>query len=142
MARLVAAALFQMQVLPTPGFVELGGAALLSAGLDALKGLFAPGEPLADGGCLFLDEFYQLNAKTDKTGASIVNFQLKLAEDMRDKLVIIVAGYGDEMDAAFTFNPGLPSRFPHHYVFEDFGAGAALPPVAASMAALSAFGFS
>ena len=45
-----------------------------------------------------------------------------MLEDMRDTLVVIVSGYGDPMDDMFSYNLGLPSRFPHHFVFEDFGA--------------------
>jgi hypothetical protein len=43
-----------------------------------------------------------------------------MLEDMRDTLVVIVSGYGDPMDDMFSYNLGLPSRFPHHFVFEDF----------------------
>jgi hypothetical protein len=35
------------------------------------------------------------------------------------------------MDEFFSFNPGLPSRFPHNFVFEDFGAFSVTPRCAA-----------
>ena len=117
-ARHVAAALHQMGVVATDVFVEQGGAAMLSDGLNEFKKLITG--KLGKGGVLFIDEAPQLAPKTDKTGAQIVNYLLKEMEDRRDNLCCIVAGYGKEMDELFTFNPGLPSRFPQQITFEDF----------------------
>ena len=114
----MAKVLHELGVTATPAFVERGGAAMLADGMDAFKKLLV--DDLEDGGVLFIDEAYQLNPRTDKGGAQIVNYLLKELEDRRDALVCIVAGYGDQMDELFGFNPGLPSRFPHHFVFEDY----------------------
>jgi hypothetical protein len=119
----VAGVLHELGVVKTTVFAECGGAAVLSDGMPAFKQLLeksADDGGLGDGGVLFIDEAYQLNPKTDKTGAQIVNYLLKTLEDRRNELVCIVAGYGDQMDELFGFNPGLPSRFPHQFVFEDF----------------------
>jgi stage V sporulation protein K len=96
-ARLVAAALFEMDVVQCDKFVELGGASVLADGIAEFKKVFE--EELEDGGVLFIDEVYQLNPKTDKSGAQIVNYLLKAVEDMRDKVVVIVAGYSDQARA-------------------------------------------
>jgi hypothetical protein len=101
-ARLVGAALRQMALLPpTAEFVETGGAALLAEDrpMDALKKMLNE-KLLPKSGTLFIDEMYTLNPKTNKTGAQMVNYLLKAMEDNRDKLVCIVAGYGNEMDEA------------------------------------------
>jgi SpoVK/Ycf46/Vps4 family AAA+-type ATPase len=85
-----------MKVVASPTFVELGGAAVLSDGLAAFKKVLEDKDQLVNGGTLFIDEMYQLSPKTDKSGAQIVNYLLKAMEDMRDRIVVIVAGYSDQ----------------------------------------------
>jgi hypothetical protein len=45
---------------------------------------------------------------------------VKLMEDHRDELVVIAAGYGEEMIQFISSNPGLPSRFPRTISFPDY----------------------
>ena len=45
---------------------------------------------------------------------------IKAMEDNRDRLVVIVAGYKDEMDHFIDSNPGLKSRFKTYIDFEDY----------------------
>lgn len=119
-ARIMGAVLLQLGVVAAGSpLVERSGAAMLSEGPSGLTKLLE-GE-LVKGGVLFIDEAYQLSPKTDRTGAQVAHLLLKSLEDKRDTLVVIVAGYGDLMDEMMSFNPGLPSRFPHHFVFDDFG---------------------
>jgi hypothetical protein len=75
----------------------------------------------ASDGVLFIDEAYTLDPVGDKfKGAPIANNMLILAENERDKLSIILAGYEDELnDKLFAFNPGFKSRFVEVF-FEDF----------------------
>ncbi|XRB25479.1 stage V sporulation protein K [Pseudoscourfieldia marina] len=117
--RLLGKALKQMNVLPSDTFVEVGGAELLRGGSDLLAKKLEEIEK-GNGGILFLDEAYQLRPKADREGAAITNLLLKAMEDRREKLVVIVAGYKDDMDEFFSFNPGLPSRFPLQFTFEDY----------------------
>ncbi|WP_439648634.1 AAA family ATPase [Herbidospora yilanensis] len=76
------------------------------------------------GGVLFIDEAYGLinsgYSGGDAFGAEAVQTLLKRAEDDRDRLVIILAGYEREMDALLATNPGLGSRFNSRVVFPSY----------------------
>ncbi|GAA4510882.1 AAA family ATPase [Brevibacterium yomogidense] len=75
----------------------------------------------AIGGVLFIDEAYSLVNDTENDfGQEAVAKLLTFMEDYRDDLVVIAAGYGDEMDDFLASNSGLPSRFPVHFTFPDY----------------------
>lgn len=73
------------------------------------------------GGVLFIDEAYSLSKGDIKDfGTEAIAILIKLMEDYRDKIVVIVAGYPDEMKAFINSNPGLKSRFSTYIHFDDF----------------------
>lgn len=73
------------------------------------------------GGILFIDEAYSLARGGDKDfGKEAIDALVKGMEDYRDNLILILAGYQDEMDWFVETNPGLRSRFPIHITFPDF----------------------
>ncbi|MEM9215020.1 MAG: AAA family ATPase [Cyanobacteria bacterium P01_F01_bin.150] len=74
------------------------------------------------GGILFIDEAYALvpDGRPDTFGQEAVNTLLKMMEDHRDDLVVIVAGYKDEMSRFIGSNPGLKSRFARSVHFADY----------------------
>jgi Right handed beta helix region/AAA lid domain/ATPase family associated with various cellular activities (AAA) len=74
------------------------------------------------GGVLFIDEAYALVPQGQGTdyGREAIATLVKLMEDYRDDVVVIVAGYPDEMQHFIHVNPGMASRFTRTLVFEDF----------------------
>ncbi len=73
------------------------------------------------GGIMFIDEAYSLARGGDKDfGKEAIDALVKGMEDYKDNLVLILAGYKDEMDIFLRSNPGLKSRFPIHIDFPDY----------------------
>ncbi|MFC4494907.1 AAA family ATPase [Streptomyces ovatisporus] len=76
------------------------------------------------GGVLFVDEAYALAnsgySKGDAYGDEALQVLLKRAEDNRDQLVVILAGYREGMDRLLAANPGLSSRFTTRVDFPSY----------------------
>lgn len=76
-------------------------------------------------GVLFIDEAYALSQPDSAKdfGAEAITTLLEAMENNRNKLVVIAAGYKDEMQLFITSNPGLESRFKTIIEFPDYNAG-------------------
>jgi stage V sporulation protein K len=75
------------------------------------------------GGILFIDEAYSLARGGEKDfGKEAIDAMVKGMEDHRDNLILILAGYQDEMEWFIESNPGLRSRFPVHLSFPDYSS--------------------
>ncbi|HET7718601.1 MAG TPA: AAA family ATPase, partial [Acidimicrobiales bacterium] len=73
------------------------------------------------GGVLLIDEAHALARGEDRDfGHEAIDMIVKLMEDHRDDVVLIVAGYPDEMATFLDANPGLRSRFPKTIYFDDY----------------------
>lgn len=72
------------------------------------------------GGVLFIDEAYQLTSGNNPGGGAVLDYLLAEVENLRGKVVFVLAGYSKQMESFFAHNPGLPSRFPIDMAFADY----------------------
>lgn len=73
------------------------------------------------GGVLFIDEAYSLvTGSEDRVGFEALDTLVKEMEDKRGNLVVILAGYEDEMKRFMQYNPGFESRVTKVIHFSDY----------------------
>ena len=122
-ARIVADLLKALGVLRKGHLVEADRSSLVAgySGQTALKTKAVVAEAL--GGVLFVDEAYALvSGDRDAFGKEALDTLMKEMEDHRSDLVVIAAGYNDEMRELLAANPGMESRFPTTLRFADYDA--------------------
>ena len=73
-------------------------------------------------GVLFIDEAYTLVGEGSDYGSEAIATLLKRMEDDRNRLVVILAGYTNEIKEFIDSNPGLQSRFNRYIQFDDYSA--------------------
>lgn len=122
-ARLVAKLFRDMDVLEKGHFIEADRSDLVGEYIGHTAKKTKDLIHKALGGVLFIDEAYSLARGGEKDfGKEAIDTIVKCMEDHHDKVVIILAGYPEEMDDFLTMNPGLSSRFPLQVSFSDYTA--------------------
>jgi SpoVK/Ycf46/Vps4 family AAA+-type ATPase len=123
-ARVIAKIFYAFGLLNTPQVVEAHRADLVGEYLGATAIKTNELIDSALGGVLFIDEAYSLvnegDGQGDRFGNEAVQALLKRAEDNRDDLIIILAGYERQMDTFLASNPGLNSRFANRIKFPGY----------------------
>ncbi len=120
-ARIIAGLYQRLGILKTDKVVETDRSGLVAAyiGQTAIKTRAVVESAL--GGVLFIDEAYALAREGSQDfGREAIETLLKMMEDHRDDLVVIVAGYTEEMENFINANPGLASRFNRYINFPDY----------------------
>ncbi|WP_306368953.1 right-handed parallel beta-helix repeat-containing protein [Nocardiopsis sp. CC223A] len=139
-ARLYGRLLHALGVLPADHVVEAARSDLVGRYIGHTAQLTAEVFERARGGVLFVDEAYTLTPRGEGNdfGQEAVDTLLKLMEDHRDEVAVIVAGYPTEMDRFMDSNPGLASRFNHRVEFPSY-SDEELVTIVARMAASSGY---
>jgi SpoVK/Ycf46/Vps4 family AAA+-type ATPase len=121
MARTVADVLYNLKVIPTNKLIETDRSGLVAGyvGQTAIKTRQVIETAL--GGVLFIDEAYALaqGSKND-FGQEAIDTLVKMMDDNRDQLVVILAGYSEDMHSFLRKNAGLQSRFANIIEFPDY----------------------
>src|SRR5215813_2958266 len=125
-ARIIAKIYYAFDLLPSPNVVEAQRADLIGEYLGATAIKTNQLINAAIGGVLFIDEAYSLvndgEGHGDRFGSEAVQALLKRAEDDRDNLVVILAGYQRQMEDFLASNPGLNSRFAMRIRFPGYSS--------------------
>ncbi|KAL7957161.1 P-loop containing nucleoside triphosphate hydrolase protein [Trichoderma compactum] len=105
--------------IPGDAFKETTGSKLANMGVKGCEDLL---EQIKEdgGGVLFIDEAYQLSSGNSPGGKAVLDYLLAEVENLRGKVVFVLAGYSKQMESFFAHNPGFPSRFPITMNFEDY----------------------
>lgn len=120
-ARLFARILRDNDVLETGAFLELGRSDLVGKYVGWTAPLINRKFKEAKGGVLFIDEAYSLlDDRAGSFGDEAINTIVQEMENHREDVIVIFAGYSQDMEDFLNRNPGLSSRIAYHVPFDDY----------------------
>lgn len=120
-ARIVSGLLKEIGIIKTGEFIEVGRANLVAQYVGQTAPMVQNVFQRAKGGVLFIDEAYSLLEEgSGGFGDEAINMIVQEMENNRKDIIVIFAGYPDEMDEFFLRNPGLRSRVPFRVRFDDY----------------------
>ena len=119
-ARLISDVLYKLGYIKQNKLVEVSSKDLIAEYVGQTAGKTFSVLKSAFGGVLFIDEAYSLIGEGAKFGDEAISTILKVMEDNRDKLIIIFAGYKEEMKRFEMANVGLSSRIGYKIDFKDY----------------------
>ena len=90
--------------------------------VDVMKGVMRPDLDSANNGIILIDEFYNFNKghSSGNLATEALEVIMSAADDYKETLCIIVAGYENEVNETFKFNEGCRGRFPHEIKFRNY----------------------
>jgi len=104
-----------------PPFVEVHNSDITSEFVGVAERSIRGKFQKAEGGVLFIDEVYTLSGSSpSKSSEKVIGAIVQMLEDMRDEVVVIIAGYPKETEEFLDSNPGLRSRFSNVIHFPDY----------------------
>lgn len=121
-ARVVADMFHEMGILKSGHLVEVDKGDLIAEYVGQTTKKTTEVFKSALGGILFIDEAYSITSEKAGFGQECVDTLIKLIEDYRGEILVILAGYTKEMDEFMESNSGLDSRFPLRIEFPDYSA--------------------
>ena len=121
-ARLLSDILFNLGYVRKNKLVEVSAKDLIGEYIGQTSGKTYNVLKSAFGGVLFIDEAYSIISTDSKAtfASDCISTILKVMEDQRDNLIVIFAGYKNEMENFIKFNPGLQSRIGYKIEFDDY----------------------
>ncbi len=122
MARVVADMFKSMGVLKKGQLIETDKAGLVAEYVGQTAQKTTDVFKLAIGGILFIDEAYSITNDGSSFGQECIDTLVKLVEDHKGEIIVILAGYSKEMTDFLKTNSGLESRFPLRINFPDYSA--------------------
>ena len=122
-ARIMAKMLFDMGVIKENKLIEVERKDLIGQYLGQTAPKTYEVIKKAMGGVLFIDEAYSLASDNKGDyGSEAIATLIKSMEDHKNELVVIFAGYKNEMDKFMDINPGITSRIGYTFDFEDYNS--------------------
>lgn len=121
-ARLVGRMYYELGLLPSDSFIEVKRTDFISPNVGGTDDKAKKLLDKAKGGVLFIDEAYSLvrNDSGWEPGKAVIDELTAVMENERENFVLILAGYEKEMNDFLSANPGLQSRLPEQWIFEDY----------------------